>query len=54
MDDTRFGSPQLIAAELRRLASALHPKTAERPWAEIVDALEHCAQRLDDLASAVL
>lgn len=52
MDEAVFGAPQQVASEVRRLASALYPKTPERLWAEVVDALEHCAQRIDDLASA--
>lgn len=54
MDDTDFIAPRQVASEVRRLAGVLYPKTPERPWAEIVDALEHCARRIDDLASALI
>ncbi len=54
MDDTSFSAPRQVASEIRRLAGTLYPKTSERPWAEIVDALEHCARRIEDLASAIL
>ncbi|HEY3910392.1 MAG TPA: hypothetical protein VGM07_10915 [Stellaceae bacterium] len=53
MNDANLSSPLQVASEIRRLASMLSRKMPERQWAEIVDALEHCARRIDDLATAI-